>query len=133
MVDLLVSGVTDPTFLNGTYMTDGTSGGKERWSMETDGEEYYIVWFSNQWRISNFPDGDDVTYFSRTDVDVLGEYNAEEGTGSVIVSEAPDTTIENLSGRMKTKEIKTSYPIIEVDAPQPKYKSNVLDTQNFGL
>jgi hypothetical protein len=104
MVNLNVSGATNPTECNGVYKVYSIEGGKENYKHISKG--YYIFWnpTASQWLISNRAGKGqgETNYFFRTNIEITGIYGEDEGTGNVIV------TFSN-AGTIGTAILRTDY------------------------
>lgn len=89
-MDLLVSGAIDPISCNGRYVLTGkTYQGVEYYKHVS--ENYWLEWDSSEWYIidnEDYEDGFTTKYlFYLMNVNPLGTYEEDEGTGTVVVSE----------------------------------------------
>jgi len=101
MVDLLVTGSTNPTSANGVYKESGTYGGNTNYSNGS----YQLFYDDGKWIIGT---AEVTILFYREDLNFLGAYSSQSGTGSVTVIEyiPPTYTI-------KQAMLKTNYPITD--------------------
>ena len=95
MVSVVVSGATNPVLANGTYTLAGGE--------YVHDTEAFVIWKPFPWIISDTAKVNN--YFVREDEEVLGEYGNSQGSGTVVVTEAPEGTNTQINIGDDWKEI----------------------------